>query len=93
MEGEGLEAVDVEGVVPKAKGETGLCSSFRGGEEESFCVRGLRIGGRAGAELSEVEAGLATSGEASSGFAIRRPPREPDRSRSPVMVGWPHPNG
>ncbi len=44
------------------------------------------MGGKADVELLEVETDLAISGEASSGLAMRRPPSEPERSRSPFMV-------
>ena len=83
-EGDDLEGAEVAGDV--SKGETGLRSPFRGCDGGSFCVSWLNMGEVAGADLCEVRTFLATSGEASSGFAMRRPPSEPDKSRSPFMM-------
>jgi hypothetical protein len=83
-EGDDLEAAGVEHDV--SKGARGLLSSLRTCDGELLCASGLGLGEVAGPELSEVETPLAISGEASSGFAMRRPPSEPDKSRSPVMI-------
>jgi hypothetical protein len=83
-EGDDLEGADDEDDV--SKGVRGLLSSLRTCDGELLCASGLGLEEVAGAELSEVEAPLARSGEASSGFAMRRPPSEPDKSRSPFMI-------
>lgn len=83
--GDVLDGVDNEGEV--CEGVTGLRSSFRGCPEKSDDASGLGKRAVAGGGVSKVETGLITSGEASSGLAMRRPPSEPDRSRSPFMMG------
>ncbi len=72
------------------EGVAGLKSLVRGCSVESVDASGL--GKRAVAEggVSEVETGWIGSGAASSGLAMRRPPSEPDRSRSPFMMGELH---
>lgn len=88
-EGEDLEGAEVGGGI--CDGERGLRSSCRGCISESFGLSGQGEGELTGIELSEAESVLATSsGEASSGFAMRRPPSEPDKSRSPFMMELRH---
>lgn len=85
-DGDVLEGADVASRV--SKGVSGLRTSFSDFDGESVCVSGLDVGDAdiAGAELSGGETVFAISCEVSSGFAMRRPPREPDRSRSPFMM-------
>ncbi len=88
--GDDLDGVGSEGAV--FEGVTGLGSSFRGCPVESVDTSGLGKRGVAGGGVCEVETGLITSGEALSGLAMRRPPSEPDRSRSPFMMDELHSN-
>ncbi len=83
-----LDGVENEGDV--LDGVTGLRSLFCGCPVEPVDASGLGKGEVADGGVSEVETGLMISGAASSGLAMRRPPREPDRSRSPFMMGELH---
>ena len=80
LDGADNEGGDFEGELPP---------SSRGCDRELFCMTGLGSRETAGVEVSKVEI---DPGEALSGFAMRRPPSEPDKSKSPFMMEQLHPN-